>query len=63
MVGWHHQLHEHEIEQTLINGGGQAACCAIVQGVQRVERDLATEHKKKKKTNQIVVTELKEYNS
>ena len=50
MVGWHHQLHEHEIEQTLINGGGQAACCAIVQGVQRVERDLATEHQKKKTT-------------
>ena len=29
MVGWHHQLHGHEFEQTLGDGGGQGSlvCC------------------------------------
>ena len=30
MVGWHHQLNEHEFEQALGDGGGQRklACCS-----------------------------------
>ena len=30
MVGWHHQLNEHEFEQTPGDGGGQGslACCS-----------------------------------
>ena len=30
MVGWHHQLNEHELEQALGDGGGQGslACCS-----------------------------------
>ena len=30
MVGWHHQLNEHEFEQALGDGEGQAslACCS-----------------------------------
>ena len=30
MVGWHHQLNEHELEQTLGDGEGQGrlACCS-----------------------------------
>ena len=30
MVGWHHQLNGHEIEQTLGDSGGQGslACCS-----------------------------------
>ena len=26
MVGWHHQLHEHEFEQALEVGDGQVCC-------------------------------------
>ena len=31
MVGWHHQLTEHEFEQTLGDGGAQGnlACCSL----------------------------------
>ena len=30
MVGWHHQLHGHELEQTLgdSQGQGSLACCS-----------------------------------
>ena len=30
MVGWHHQLHGHEVEQTLGDGDGQGSlvCCS-----------------------------------
>ena len=30
-VGWHHQLNEHEFEQTLRDGGGQGSleCCSL----------------------------------
>ena len=59
MVRQHHQLNEHETEQTLINGGGQADCCGIVHGVQRVEHDLATEHQKQPNSSH----RTEEYNS
>ena len=31
MVGWHHQLNEHEFEETLGNNEGQGslACCSL----------------------------------
>ena len=31
IVGWHHQLNEHEFEQTLRDGGGQGSleCCSL----------------------------------
>ena len=60
MVRQHHQLNENEIEQTLINGGGQADCCATVHGVQRVEHDLATEHQKQQPNSS---HRTEEYNS
>ena len=30
MVGWHHRVNGHELEQTLVDGGGQGslACCS-----------------------------------
>ena len=33
MVGWYHQLNEHEFEQTLGDSEGQEAWCATVHGV------------------------------
>ena len=33
MVGWHHQLHGHESEQTLGDGEGQGGLHAAVHGV------------------------------
>ena len=30
MVGWHHQLDEHEFEQVLGVGGGQGSLCDVV---------------------------------
>ena len=43
MVGWHHQLNEHEFEQAPGDdeGQGSLACCSP-RG-QRVEHDLVTE--------------------
>ena len=42
MVGWHHQLNEHEFEQALgdSEGQGSLACCSM--GSQRVRHDLNT---------------------
>ena len=38
MVGWHHRLDEHEIDQALGVGGGQGSlvCCMQSMGSQRV---------------------------
>ena len=33
MVGWHHQLDGHELEQTPGDSKGQEAWCAAVHGV------------------------------
>ena len=33
MVGWHHHLSEHEIEQTLGDGDGREAQHAVVHGL------------------------------
>ena len=33
MVGWHHQLNEHDSEQTLGDGGDGGAWCATAHGV------------------------------
>ena len=33
MVGWHHRLNEHEFEQTLGDGEGQASLVCAVHGV------------------------------
>ena len=50
MVGWHHQLNEHEFEQAPGDGEGQGSLVSCSPwGLQRVGHDLVTE-----------VTELKE---
>ena len=43
MVGWHHQLNEHEFEQTpgIGEGQGSLACCGP-RGLQRVGHDWTT---------------------
>ena len=33
MIGWHHQLNEHEFKQTLGDSEGQESLCAAVHGV------------------------------
>ena len=35
MIGWHHQLDGHEFEQSLGDGEGQEAWCAVVHGVSK----------------------------
>ena len=37
MVGWHHQLNEHEFEQAPGDGEGQEARCAAVHGVTKTQ--------------------------
>ena len=41
MVGYHHQLNAHELEQTLADGEGQGslACCMQPIGSQRIGQD------------------------
>ena len=41
MVGWHHRLNGHELEQTLGDSGGQGSLVSM--GLQRVGHDLATD--------------------
>ena len=44
MVGWPQRLNGHEFEQTLGDGKGQRAWCAVQSmGLQRVGHDLVTE--------------------
>ena len=43
MVGWHHQLGGHELEQAPGDGEGRGLRHAAVHGFQRVGHDLATE--------------------
>ena len=33
MLGWHHQLNEHEFKQALRVGDGQGSLCAAVHGI------------------------------
>ena len=42
MVAWHHQLSEHELEQTPGNGEGQGRLVCCSPWGQRVEHDLVT---------------------
>ena len=42
MVGWHHQLNEHEFEHAPEDSEGQGTWCTAVHGV-TVAHDLATE--------------------
>ena len=49
-VGWHHQLNEHEFEQTLGDSEGQEAWCATVHGIAK-ELDM-TEQPYSQKTSQ-----------
>ena len=44
MVGWHHRLNGHEIEQTLVDSEGQGSltCCSPM-GSQRIGHDLTIE--------------------
>ena len=37
MVGWHHQLNEHEFEQALGVGDGQGSLVAAINGVTKTE--------------------------
>ena len=48
MVQWHHQLKEHEIEQTPgdSEGQGSLACCSP-WGSKRIRHDLATEQQQR----------------
>ena len=41
MVGWNHQLNEHEFEQTLGDGEGQEAWHAAVHGVTKTWTQLS----------------------
>ena len=43
MVGWHHQLNEHEFEQTLRDSEGQSPGMLQSMTSQRIEHNLATE--------------------
>ena len=43
MVGWHHQLDEHEFEQTLGDSEGQGNLACYSPGVQRVGHDFVIE--------------------
>ena len=43
MVGWHHRLNGHELDQTLGDGEGQASLACCSPWGRRVGHDLATE--------------------
>ena len=43
MVGWHHQLHGHEFEQTLEDNEGQGSLACCTPRNCRVIHDLVTE--------------------
>ena len=43
IVGWHHQLNEHEFEQTLRDSEGQSPGMLQSMTSQRIEHNLATE--------------------
>ena len=47
MVGWHHQLNEHELEQTLGDSERQGR---LSMGSQKVRHDLATEQQQRVKS-------------
>ena len=48
MIGWHHRLNGHELEQALGDGGGQGslACCSLWG--RRVQPDLATKQQQRR---------------
>ena len=41
MVGWHHQLNEHEFEQVLGDGEGQGSLSAAIHGVTKSQTRLS----------------------
>ena len=41
MVGWNHQLNEHEFEQALGDGEGQESWCAVVHGIAKSQTRLS----------------------
>ena len=47
MVGWHHQLHGHEFEQTLGDGEGQGSLACCSPWCRRVGHDWVTEQQPK----------------
>ena len=49
MVGQHHQLSEHEFEETPEDSGGRGAWCAVVHGVTKTWAQFSDQTKKKKK--------------
>ena len=54
MVGWHHRLNGHELEQTPGDGEGQGslACCSQ-RGSERVGQGLGLSNKKETNTDDI----------
>ena len=49
MVGWHHRLDAHELEQTQEIVKDRKSWCAAVHGLQRVRHDSATEQQQQPK--------------
>ena len=43
MVGWHHQLHEHEFEQTPGDSQGQGSLACAARGVAESDTTFMTE--------------------
>ena len=37
MIGWHHQLNGHELEEAPGVGDGQGSLCAIIHGVSEMD--------------------------
>ena len=57
MVGWHHRLNAHELEQTLEDREGQGKSGMLQSmGFQRVEHDIATEQQKQNKADSLSYT-------
>ena len=55
MVGWHHILSGHELEQTLSNNEGQTGKPRMLEfmGLQRIGHDLVTEQQQQKEAKDL----------
>ena len=55
MVGWHHILSGHELEQTLGNNEGQTGKLRMLEfmGLQRIGHDLVTEQQQQKEAKDL----------
>ena len=67
MVGWHHQLNGHELDQTLgdTEGQGSLACCSPwghreSDTTERLNNNLQTENIMREKTPMTTATEQKQ---